>query len=127
MKSSIAPSRRRLQFGEPSGRARPLVMQNVSASPSAGDFALSAVPEHVSNLGRLNILLVEDDEGQRKTLEALFVAANEKNYGAVQFDVTGVESAEAAIAELNKHDRTHYQIILLDVSRAMPRRLPLPT
>ena len=103
-------------------------MQNVSASPSAGDFAdLSAVPEHVSNLGRLNILLVEDDEGQRKTLEALFVAANDKNYGAVQFDVTGVESAEAAIAELNKHDRTHYQIILLDVSRAMPRRLPLPT
>ena len=39
----------------------------------------------------------------------------------------GMNKLTTTFVVMNKHDRTHYQIILLDVSRAMPRRLPLPT
>ena len=44
---------------------------------------------HVSSIGRVRVLYVEDDIAQQAAIQILFDAAKEKNEGAVVFQVQG--------------------------------------
>lgn len=68
---------------------------------------------HVSRLGVIRVLMVEDDVLQQMTLQQLFEVANEKNEGAVTFDVTTVGSATEALTLLSED--VHFSLILLDM------------
>ena len=62
-----------------------------------------AAAAHVSSLGTVRVLIVEDDVLQQQTLNELFAAANTKNEGAVTFEVT----SKCITARIPQHPRTH--------------------
>ena len=77
-------------------------------------IAMQQDNEHVSSLGTVDILLVEDDENQQQALLALFDSANSKNGGSVIFAVTVASNATEALSLVNS-DPSRFNLILLDM------------
>lgn len=69
---------------------------------------------HISDLGTLRVLLVEDDPVQSESILVLFEAANTMNEGSVVFDVTTVATARESLDAVRREPQG-FEIILLDM------------
>lgn len=100
--------------GEPPREANVVLSTLSPAALRAHDHAMQQDNKHVSSLGTVNILLVEDDENQRVAILALFEAANEKNGGSVAFSVTTASNGSEAL-DFVTSDPSRFNLILLDM------------
>ena len=86
--------------------------------PMAGDHL--EVTAQVSDLGTVHVLVVEDDPAQQRVLDTLFAVANEKNQGAVIFEVVFAGSAREAISIIHDGESPKFQLILVSQDKPRP-------
>jgi len=70
---------------------------------------------HISVMGTVSVLVVEDDPLQQASIGLLFEQANEKNCGAVVFQYVLVSTASEAVDALRADDAPAFNLILLDL------------
>ena len=90
----------------------PIAMLTRPSPATLPSWTAGQAPYPVARLGRVRILLVEDDEQQLHLIKTYFDRANEKEEEAVTFIVSCASSAEEAMAAIKSET---FDLILLDM------------